>query len=121
MKNLLAVIAALACSAAAQGTLFVATWPHSVKVVDETSQKVIDTIDLKTGVSHSIQVSDDLKTIYASTLEKNGIEIIDVATRKVTSSFVLDEGGKKMRFSSSASRRSISCSQRWRKVCSFCA
>jgi DNA-binding beta-propeller fold protein YncE len=45
-----------------------------------------------------MQISDDRKTIYASTIEKNGIEVIDVATRKVTNSFLLDEGGKKMRF-----------------------
>jgi DNA-binding beta-propeller fold protein YncE len=84
---------------AAQGTLFVATWPHEIQVVDEASQKVIDHIELQTGVSHSIEISDDFKTIYVSTVEKNGIEVIDVATRKVTNSFVLDEGGKKMRFS----------------------
>jgi hypothetical protein len=97
MKNLF-VAAALISSAAAQGTLFVGTWPHTVQVVDEKTQKVVDRIDLQTGTSHAMQISDDRKTIYASTIEKNGIEVIDVATRKVTNSFVLDEGGKKMRF-----------------------
>ncbi|HVO99551.1 MAG TPA: hypothetical protein VMT15_15880 [Bryobacteraceae bacterium] len=93
-------LAALGASLAiAQGTLFVATWPHEIQVVDEASQKVVDHIELQTGVSHSIVLSDDYKTIYASTVEKNGIEVVDVATRKVTNAFVLDEGGKKMRFS----------------------
>lgn len=93
-------LAVLASSlAAAQGTLFIATWPHQIQVIDEASQKVIDRIELQTGVSHSIIVSDDYKTIYAATVEKNGIEVIDVATRKVTNAFVLDEGGKRMRFS----------------------
>jgi DNA-binding beta-propeller fold protein YncE len=100
MRILFAIIAALASSIAAQGTLFVGTWPHTVQVVDEKTQKVVYRIDLQTGVSHSMLISDDLKTIYASTIEKNGIEVIDVATRKVTNSFVLDEGNKKMRFSS---------------------
>jgi DNA-binding beta-propeller fold protein YncE len=100
MTKFLVIAAAAISSAAAQGTLFVATWPHQVQVVDEASHKVIDHIELQTGVSHSIQISDDRKTIYASTLEKNGIEVIDVATRKVTNAFTLDEGGKKMRFSS---------------------
>jgi DNA-binding beta-propeller fold protein YncE len=93
------IAAALASTAAAQGTLFVGTWPHQIQVVDEAKQKVIDHIELQTGTSHSMQISDDHKTIYASTIEKNGIEVIDVATRKVTTSFLLDEGGKKMRFS----------------------
>jgi DNA-binding beta-propeller fold protein YncE len=100
MRKLFALAAAIASSAAAQGTLFVATWPHQIQVVDEATHKVVDHIELQTGVSHSIQLSDDRKTIYASTLEKNGIEVIDVATRKVTNAFVLDEGGKKMRYSS---------------------
>lgn len=100
MRILFAIVAALAPSIVAQGTLFVGTWPHTIQVVDEKTQKVVDRIDLQTGVSHSMLISDDLKTIYASTIEKNGIEVIDVATRKVTNSFVLDEGSKKMRFSS---------------------
>jgi DNA-binding beta-propeller fold protein YncE len=99
MRILFAIVAALASSISAQGTLFVGTWPHTIQVVDEKTQKVVDRIDLQTGVSHSMLISDDLKTIYASTIEKNGIEVIDVATRKVTNSFVLDEGNKKMRFS----------------------
>src|SRR5271165_5597921 len=101
MRILFAITAALTAlevSAAAQGTLFVGTWPHSIVVVDEAKQKVVDHIDLQTGTSHAMQISDDYKTIYASTIEKNGIEVIDVATRKVTNSFLLDEGGKKMRF-----------------------
>jgi len=94
------IFAACAALASAQGTLYVATWPHEIQVVDEASQKVVGHIELQTGVSHSIQLSYNHKTIYASTVEKNGIEVVDVATRKVTNAFVLDEGGKKMRFSS---------------------
>ena len=93
------IAAALISAAAAQGTLFVGTWPRTIQVVDEGKQKVVDHIELQTGTSHSMLISDDLKTIYASTIEKNGIEVIDVATRKVTNSFILDDGGKKMRFS----------------------
>ncbi len=99
MRSLLTIAAALSSCVAAQGTLFVGTWPHTIQVVDEAKQKVVDRIELQTGSSHSMQISDDYKTIYASTIEKNGIEVIDVATRKVTSAFLLDEGGKKMRFS----------------------
>jgi len=99
MRTLSAITAALISTAAAQGTLFVGTWPHTIQVVDEAKQKVVDRIELQTGTSHSMQISDDYKTIYVSTIEKNGIEVIEVATRKVTSAFLLDEGGKKMRFS----------------------
>jgi DNA-binding beta-propeller fold protein YncE len=97
MRTLFALTTALISTAAAQGTLFVGTWPHTIQVVDEAKQKVVDRIELETGTSHAMIISDDRKTIYASTIEKNGIEVIDVATRKVTNAFVLDEGGKKMR------------------------
>lgn len=99
MRTLFAMTAAFVSTVAAQGTLFVGTWPHTIQVVDEAKQKVVDKIELQTGTSHSMLISDDRKTIYASTIEKNGIEVIDVATHKVTNAFVLDEGGKKMRFS----------------------
>jgi len=102
MRTLFAITAAFISSAAAQGTLFVGTWPHTIQVVDEAKQKVVDRIELQTGVSHSMIISDDRKTIYASTIEKNGIEVVDVATRKVTNAFVLDEGGKKMRLTAFA-------------------
>lgn len=91
---------AVASFAAAQGTLFVGTWPHTVQVVDEAKQKVVDRIDLVTGSARGMQLSEDRKTLYVATLEKNGFEVIDVATRKVTNSFTLDEGAKKMRYNS---------------------
>jgi DNA-binding beta-propeller fold protein YncE len=102
MRALFAILAALASCVAAQGTLFVGTWPRQIQVVDEAKQKVVDHIELQTGTAHGMMISDDQKTIYAFTVEKNGIEVIDVATRKVTNSFLLDEGGKIMRVSAAA-------------------
>lgn len=92
------LIAAFASLAAGQGTLFVGTWQHTVQVVDEATQKVVDRIDLATGSPRGMQLSEDRKTLYVATLEKNGFEVIDVATRKVTNSFVLDEGNKRIRY-----------------------
>ena len=83
--------------AAAQGTLFVGTWPHT-GAGDRRgrSRRWSISIDLSTGASAAMQLSDDRKTLYViATLEKSGIEVIDVATRKVTNSFVLDEGAEK--------------------------
>ncbi len=91
---------AVASLAAGQGTLFVGTWPHTVQVVDEAKQKVVDKIELATGSARSMLLSEDRKTLYVATVEKNGFEVIDVATRKVTNSFVLDEGTKRIRYTS---------------------
>lgn len=100
MRSTLLLAIAVSSIAAAQGTLFVGTWPHTVQVIDEAQQKVVDRIDLSTGAVRGMQLSEDRKTLYIATLEKSGFEVIDVATRKVTNSFTLDEGQRKMRFNS---------------------
>jgi DNA-binding beta-propeller fold protein YncE len=92
----------IAATAFAQGTLFIGTWPHTVHVLDEAKQQVVDKIDLSTGVPGGMQLSEDRKTLYVYTIEKNGIEVIDVATRKVTNSFTLNEGSKLYRMRGSA-------------------
>jgi DNA-binding beta-propeller fold protein YncE len=88
---------AIALTASAQGTLFLGTWPHTIQVVDEAKQKVVDKIELSTGVVNGMQLSDDHKTLYVATLEKSGMEVVDVATRKVTKAFTLNEGAKRYR------------------------
>lgn len=94
------VSAVFAAFAAAQGTVFIGTWPHTVQIIDERQQKVVDKIELSTGLPDDLDLSEDRKTLYAATLEKSGFEVIDVATRKVTNSFTLNEGAKQVRFRS---------------------
>jgi DNA-binding beta-propeller fold protein YncE len=84
----------------AQGTLYLGAWQKQVLVVDEAQQKVVDHIPLATGTPHGVQVSRDHKTIYVWTIDHNGIEVIDAASRKVTNSFALDAGNKQTRFNS---------------------
>jgi hypothetical protein len=84
MRIVLFLATAAAC--AAQGLLFVGTWPKQVQVIDEAKQKVIDHIELKTGTPRSLSLSEDRKTLYVTTTDHNGIEVVDVATRKVTNS-----------------------------------
>ncbi|MBZ5604359.1 MAG: hypothetical protein LAO79_18815 [Acidobacteriia bacterium] len=98
MKFLLPFLVASACYA--QGFLYLGAWPKQVLVVDEAKQQVVDHIPLSTGTPHGVQLSRDRKTIYVWTVDHNGIEVIDAATRKVTNAFVLDEGNKQVRFNS---------------------
>ncbi len=97
MIRLLFISAAVATIAAAQGTLYIGTWPHTIQVIDEAKQAVVDKIELTTGVPGGIQLSEDRKTLYVNTIEKNGMEVIDVATRKVTNAFTLNESNKQYR------------------------
>jgi DNA-binding beta-propeller fold protein YncE len=78
------------------GTLYVGAWPKQVMVIDEAAGKVVDQIELQTGAPQSLTLSYDKKKIYATTWN-NGIEVIDLATRKVVSHFVINEGERTVR------------------------
>jgi hypothetical protein len=92
------LIALLVQSAGYAGTLYLGAWPKTILVVDEGSRKIVDRIETKTGIPSSLKLSADRKKLYVATGDHNGIEVIDLATRKVISSFVLDEGNKRVRF-----------------------
>lgn len=77
--------------------IFFGTWPHQVVVFDSAQEKIVDNIDLKTDVPRTLILSPDKKKIYASTLNDNAIVTIDVVTRKVLSSFTLNQGNQNVR------------------------
>jgi len=79
------------------GTLFCGAYPDLVLVIDEAQGKVVDKIKLVTGLPRSLRLSPDKKTIFVSTNDHNGFEVIDVATRKVTKHFVLDDATHRYR------------------------
>jgi DNA-binding beta-propeller fold protein YncE len=92
----LALLAAFAISANA-GTLYLPAYPASVLVFDEAKAQIIDRIPLSTGTPMSIRLSPDHKKIYVTTIDHNGIEVIDVATRKVINHFELNTATKQYR------------------------
>jgi len=97
MSRLLLVLAASAALASA-GTLYLPAYPAAVIVFDEAKGQIVDRIPLSTGTPMSIRQTPDHKTIYVTTIDHNGIEVIDVATRKVTNHFVLNTPTKQYRF-----------------------
>lgn len=100
MKKLLALLAlALPCAA---GTLFCGAYPYWVLVIDEAQGNVVDRIRLETGLPTNLRLSQDKKTIYAITNDHSGVEVIDVATHKVTNKFVLNDATHRYRLYSGA-------------------
>ncbi len=97
MKKLLLLLSALSGVAAA-GTLYLPAYPASVLVFDEGKGQIVDKIPLVTGTPMSIRLSPDRKLIYVTTIDHNGIEVIDIATRKVINHFVLNTPTKQFRF-----------------------
>ncbi|MFN7930836.1 MAG: hypothetical protein U0Y68_23505 [Blastocatellia bacterium] len=76
--------------------LYTGTWQRTILVIDEAQGKVVDQIQLNTGTPAGLSLSYDKKKIYVFTTT-NGIEVIDLATRKVINSFVLSEGERIVR------------------------
>lgn len=97
MKYLLSIFGAFAAAASA-GTLFLPAYPNALLVFDEAKGQVVDRIPLNTGTPMRMRLSQDRKKIYVTTIDHNGIEVVDIATRKVTNQFVLNSATKQYRF-----------------------
>ncbi len=89
---------ALFAGAASAGTLYLPAYPNAVLVFDEAKGQVVDRIPLQTGTPMSIRLAPDHKKIYVTTIDHNGIEVIDVAARQVVNHFVLNTATKQFRF-----------------------
>ncbi len=97
MRRLLPLLSAFA-SVVSAGTLYLPAYPSQVLVFDEGKGQIVDKIPLETGTPMSIRLSPDRKRIYVSTIDHNGLEVIDVATRKVVNHFVLNTPTIQYRF-----------------------
>jgi len=97
MKRLFSLLAFFAAVANA-GTLYLPAYPNAILVFDESKGQIVDRIPLVTGTPMSIRMAQDHKKIYVTTIDHNGIEVIDVATRKVINHFELNTATKQYRF-----------------------
>lgn len=97
MKKLV-VLLSFACAIGRAATLFISAYPNSILVFDEAKGQVVERITLSTGLPTGMRLSQDRKIIYVITNDHSGVEVIDVATRKVTNHFVLNTADKHYRF-----------------------
>jgi DNA-binding beta-propeller fold protein YncE len=101
MKRL-SLLLTLFAAAASAGTLYLPAYPAAVLVFDESKGQIVDRIPLETGTPMSMRLAPDHKKIYVTTVDHNGIEVIDVSTRKVINHFVLNTATRQYRFRSGA-------------------
>ncbi len=73
--------------------MYLGTWPNKILVIDEARQQVIDEIKLETGAPLQVVLAQDHKKLFVLTT-KMGIEVVDLATRRVISHFELNEGNR---------------------------
>jgi len=111
MKTLWQGFIAAACATAAAlgpahaGTMFLGGYPSQLMVIDEAKGAVTQEVDLKTGLPMSMRLSDDGKLLYATTITTSGIEVMDVATRKIVNSFSLNTPAVRYRFTGGVADR----------------
>jgi len=103
MKRLRTALACLLAAtgvagAAEAGTMILGAYPNSLILFDESKGAVTQRIPLETGLPTSMRLSNDNKRIYVGTITTGGIEVIDVATRKVINRFSLNTPTTKYRF-----------------------
>jgi hypothetical protein len=79
--------------------LYLATWPHTIRVIDIGKEKVVDQIELPTDIARILLLSPDKTKLYASSLRDNSIVTVDLKTRKVIDCFSLNEGTETNRLS----------------------
>ena len=65
-------------------------YPNRVLAFDEAQGKVVDPIPTATGLPTGMRLSYDHKKIYVITNDHCGVEVLDIATRKIVSNFVLE-------------------------------
>src|SRR5437868_12457025 len=100
--KLLASLSILSCTFASAGTLYLGAYPNIVLIVDDTNGKVLERIPLETGLPTGLRLSNDKKTIFVTTNDHSGVEVIDIATRKVTNHFVLNSETHRYRLNGAA-------------------
>jgi len=90
----LAALSLLACAARAWAgdLIYAGSLDKHVLVFDEAKQEIVGRIPLQTGIPRGVALSENKKTLYVTTPLRNGIEVIDLAARKVVNHFTLDEG-----------------------------
>lgn len=97
MKPLFALLV-LSGALARGASLYMGAYPNAVIIFDEAKGQIVDRIPLTTGLPTSLRLSVDKKKIYVTTNDHSGIEVIDVATRKVINHFELSTPTRRYRF-----------------------
>ncbi|MFT3965219.1 MAG: hypothetical protein QM690_05005 [Sphingobium sp.] len=94
----LATLLALSGGAAPAATMFLGAYPDELLTFDEGTGAVTQKVKLASGLPTSMRLSNDDRLLYVTTITTSGIEVIDVATRKVVNSFSLNTPTEKYRF-----------------------
>jgi hypothetical protein len=79
------------------GTLYIGGYPNVIWIIDEATEKVVGTLQTKTGIPRRLTLSRDQKRFYNIDATNEFVEILDIASKSTINSFRLTEGNKRVR------------------------
>jgi hypothetical protein len=82
------------------GTLYIGGYPNVIWIIDEATEKVTGTIQVKSGIPRRMGLSRDRTRFYIIDATAEKVEIIDIASRSTVDTFTLSEGNTRARISS---------------------
>jgi hypothetical protein len=82
------------------GTLYIGGYPNIIWIIDEATEKVVGTLQTKSGIPRRLTLSRDMKRFYNIDATNEYVEVLDIAARSTIDSFRLTEGNKRVRIAS---------------------
>jgi hypothetical protein len=82
------------------GTFYIGGYPNLIWILDEATEKVSGTIQLKTGIPRRLTLSRDRSRFYIIDANQEKVEIVDVASKTTLDTFTLTEGNNRIRINS---------------------
>ena len=86
--------------AGGNGVLYIGGYPNLIWILDEATEKVTGTIQLKTGIPRRLGLSRDRSRFFIIDATQEKVEVVDVASRTTLDTFTLTEGNKRIRVNS---------------------
>jgi hypothetical protein len=82
------------------GTFYIGGYPNLIWILDEATEKVSGTIQLKTGIPRRLTLSRDRSRFYIIDAGQEKVEVVDVASKTTLDTFTLTEGNNRIRINS---------------------
>jgi hypothetical protein len=82
------------------GTLYIGGYPNVIWIIDEATEKVVGTLQTKSGIPRRLTLSRDQKRFYNIDATNEFVETLDIASKSTVDSFRLTEGNKRVRIAS---------------------
>lgn len=82
---------------AGDGTLYIGTYNDAIYAIDEATGEVVDRIPVTTGMPRDAILNHDGTRFYVLNVDRERIEVVDIASKRTLDVFSLSEGTERIR------------------------